>query len=267
MLARILTTLVGLPFVAVAVWQGGWWWAALLAAAGALATHEYMRVVQPDAPACRTLAVMASAALPVVARVAGLGGAFVVVVLAGLVAWVLHLRGPDNAAAERGVGDVYASVLLPGGGIVALAVLRELQCGLDWTVLVVATTWTADTGGFLLGRAWGRHRICPRISPNKSWEGLAGGAIAAALVGIALYVAGLSRLTGTDHAIVVVVAAFVGPLGDFSKSMVKRAHGIKDFGRLLPGHGGLLDRIDALVFAAPCVLLWALWLRPPVAAG
>ena len=166
------------------------------------------------------------------------------------------------------MGDVLVAVLLPAGGLVALAVLRRSPHGLDWVVLVLAATAAADTGAFLVGRAWGRHRLCPRISPGKSWEGLLGGALAAAVTLSALRIVDVLGLSWVDHAVVTAIAAFIGPLGDLSKSMVKRAHGIKDFGRLLPGHGGMLDRIDALVFTAPCVLAWTLWLRPfmPVSA-
>jgi len=268
--ARVATAVVGLPLVALLVWQGGPAWLALLALAAGTATHEYSRTVQPDARAQRWLAVSTSASLPVVVGLGGgdaMGRAFLLLVLAGLLAWVLHLRGHDNAAAERGVGDVLVAVLLPAGGLVALAVLRQSQHGLDWVVLVLAATAAADTGALLVGRAWGRHRLCPRISPGKSWEGLLGGALAAAVTLSALRLADVLGLSWVDHAVVAAITGFIGPLGDLSKSMVKRAHGLKDFGRLLPGHGGMLDRIDALVFNAPCVLAWMLWLRPFVPAS
>lgn len=224
----------------------------------------------PGARACIALAIMTSASLPLVAGAGGgdaLGRAFGSMVIAAMVAWVLHVRADDHAAAERDVGNVLAAVSLPAGGLVALAVLRALPLGLDWIALVLAATWAADVGAFFVGRAFGSHRLCPRISPGKTWEGLLGGAIAALLAAVALRIAGLGGLSWIDHAVVAAVAAIVGPLGDLSKSMVKRAHHIKDFGRLLPGHGGVLDRIDALVFNAPCVMVWALWLRPLVHVG
>lgn len=183
-----------------------------------------------------------------------------------MVAWALHLRPGDNAAAERDVGNVLAAVTFPAGGLVALAVLRGLPFGREWILLVLAATWAADTGAYFVGRARGRHFLCPRISPRKTWEGLVGGASAAFVAALAARFAGARGLAWIDHVVIATIAAFIGPLGDLSKSMVKRAHGLENFGRLLPGHGGVLDRIDALVFNAPCVLVWALWLRPVMLA-
>lgn len=265
LVARILTAAIGLPIVGVAVWHGGATWAVLLAAASAIATDEYVRLVEPRVRGVRALAIAASATLPWIAVESGadaLANVCLALLLVHALAWMLHLRGPDNAAAEHGVGSLLAGVLLPAGGLVALAVLRGRPEGLDWIVLLLAVTWSADTGAFAVGKACGRHRMCPRISPGKSWEGWLGGAAAAAVVGVGLRALGVGSLTWIDHVLVVLVAVLVGPLGDLCKSMVKRAHDVKDFGRILPGHGGVLDRIDALVFNAPCVLAWVQWLRP-----
>jgi phosphatidate cytidylyltransferase len=113
-----------------------------------------------------------------------------------------------------------------------------------------------------VGKPFGRHRLLPRVSPHKSWEGIAGGILGSLLAIGVVASTMLDGLTSLDVLVVLAITSIAGPLGDLSQSMVKRAHGLEDFGRLLPGHGGVLDRIDALLFNAPLLLLWVGWLRP-----
>jgi phosphatidate cytidylyltransferase len=153
------------------------------------------------------------------------------------------------------VGFLAASVIrlraLGGGGGV----------GFGWVVLAFAVTWGNDTFAYFAGLAFGRHRLYERISPKKSWEGAVGG-VAGALVGAFLVRALLLPEVGVATALAAALGgSVVGPLGDLSESMVKRAAGVKDSGKLIPGHGGVLDRIDALLFVAPWVYACALYLR------
>jgi phosphatidate cytidylyltransferase len=114
----------------------------------------------------------------------------------------------------------------------------------------IALIWTNDTGAYLVGKPWGKHKLLPRISPGKSWEGLLGGVVLASLV------SGL--LIGWSHAWIGGVLGLVATAGDLLESSWKRGHGIKDSGSILPGHGGVLDRFDGFVFAVP---LFALLIR------
>jgi phosphatidate cytidylyltransferase len=151
---------------------------------------------------------------------------------------------------------------------VSIVVLAWLYCGLliatlvavrvhfdvPWVILAFVVAWANDTAAYFAGHSLGRHQLFPRISPKKTWEGFAGG-ILGSVVG-ALVVLWLLHPTGLGAGGAVVVglgAAVVGPLGDLAESMVKRAAGVKDSGRTIPGHGGLLDRIDALLFVAPWI--------------
>jgi len=150
------------------------------------------------------------------------------------------------------LGAVYPGLLLA-----ALVPLRQLPRGEWWILLAIVVTWLNDTFAYFVGRAFGRRKLYERISPSKTWEGAAGGAagsIAGALVIRSLW---LPVIPFWGAALIGAGAAVLGPLGDLSESMLKRAFGAKDSGRLLPGHGGLLDRIDALLFNAPFVLLCA----------
>jgi phosphatidate cytidylyltransferase len=124
-------------------------------------------------------------------------------------------------------------------------------------VLCLTVTWLNDTGAYFAGRAFGRHKLYPRISPSKTWEGWGGGLIASVGGAVAVKLLFLPELPVWVAAAVGVGAGILGPLGDLSESMLKRAFGRKDSSHLLPGHGGILDRIDALLFNAPFVWLCA----------
>ena len=122
--------------------------------------------------------------------------------------------------------------------------------GIAFLLAAVIVTVADDVASLLVGSAMGRHQLAPSISPNKSWEGLIGGAVAAILVSV-IVVHFIHPWTISKAAVYGVVVAIVAPLGDLSQSMVKRHLGIKDMGRLLPGHGGVLDRFDGLLFVLP----------------
>lgn len=264
MAMRLGSSLVALPVLLGALWAGGWWFGALAALGATLGTNEYLRVVYPRPLTLRALAMTTSATLPLLTtlRSDGLALAFVVVVIASMIAWTAHLRWRDNAAAEHGIGHLLASVLLPAGGLAALGMLRAGPDGLGWAALALLATVANDSMALLVGRTLGRHRLLPRVSPYKSWEGLAGGLVGSLLAVGAIAMTLLGDIGVLDMLVAATITSAAGPLGDLSKSMIKRAHGLDDFGTLLPGHGGVLDRIDALVFNAPLLLLWVGWLRP-----
>jgi phosphatidate cytidylyltransferase len=117
--------------------------------------------------------------------------------------------------------------------------------------------WSNDTGAYLAGKSFGKHKLFERISPNKTWEGFVGGLILALFVGfnLAQYFGGLERW---QWAVMAVIIAVFGTLGDLVESMLKRTLGVKDSGNILPGHGGLMDRFDGLLLAAPLVFLFLL---------
>lgn len=147
------------------------------------------------------------------------------------------------------------------GLLVAALVAVRIRFGVGWVILAFVVTWANDTCAYFAGHAFGRHRLFERISPKKTWEGFAGGVLGS--VAGALVVRALLLQASLEPGAAIVVglgAAVLGPLGDLAESMVKRAAGVKDSGRTIPGHGGLLDRIDALLFVAPWVYAVAGWL-------
>jgi phosphatidate cytidylyltransferase len=133
----------------------------------------------------------------------------------------------------------------------------QLPQGVHWILLTIAVTALGDTAAYYVGSLWGRHKLLPKVSPNKTVEGaaagLAGNVAGALMYGWLFFPTWLS-FAGLPLALLVGVA---GQLGDLSESMLKRGAGVKDSGQLLPGHGGVLDRLDSLLFAAPVVFYWA----------
>lgn len=209
--------------------------------------------------------VLAAAARPVdvgvllTVAVLGIAGALLADAAGLLAALVLLpvlalLRGVQRGGGS-GTLEVAARTVLLGMWVVGLGghavLLRGSTAGAAGLVAVVAAVAVSDTAAYAVGSAVGRRPLAPRLSPNKTWEGVVGGLVAAGAVGAwALPALGLSggALGGTVIAVTVAVA---GTLGDLVESMIKRDVGVKDLGRLLPGHGGVLDRVDALLFALP----------------
>ncbi len=126
--------------------------------------------------------------------------------------------------------------------------------GMAWVLAVVLSTWAGDSAAYLAGRAFGQHKLAPAVSPGKTIEGALGGLLAAMMVSAAVF--GLSgALPAWAGALVGAGIGVCGQLGDLSESFLKRQAGVKDSGDLIPGHGGMLDRVDALLFAFPAALL------------
>lgn len=150
-------------------------------------------------------------------------------------------------------------VLVPTG--VAMAHLRQLG---PWLLLAaMSTVWMADIAAYFVGRAWGRHKLAPTISPGKSWEGAFGAAVAVPLYGLGLSLAAVPhRMPAFWYAglgVALLGYTAISVIGDLFESLLKRKVGIKDSGALLPGHGGILDRIDSLTSTLPLAGLLALW--------
>jgi phosphatidate cytidylyltransferase len=161
-------------------------------------------------------------------------------------------RGPSPASDIA--WSILALVWIGGGGAAAASMLT-LDSGLNLLIAHVLVIALDDTGAYFVGVRWGRTRMAPSISPGKSWEGFAGGLVAA-LIGGAAAGSILGELGITHGLALGAINGLLAPVGDLAESMAKRELGIKDSGRLLPGHGGFLDRLDAIIFCTPAVLLY-----------
>lgn len=199
------------------------------------AARQGLRSLEFELPAVLTLLVIASLTVELALRdrapIKNLGATFLGAVYVG---WLFS----------------YLIALRSLGGTVRVSVIDgELPLG-AWLVLyVVFVAWASDTGGYFIGRKFGRHKLAPVLSPGKSWEGLTAGVVTAVVMSVLM--GGLIAWPWWQTVLVGIGIALVGVVGDLAESSMKRDIGIKDFGTVLPGHGGILDRFDSLLFAAP----------------
>ncbi|MFH1728940.1 MAG: phosphatidate cytidylyltransferase [Pseudomonadota bacterium] len=149
-------------------------------------------------------------------------------------------------------GFVYVALLFG-----SISHIRYLENGLQFIFLLLIIVWLTDTGAHFVGcYLVGKIKLHPMVSPNKTWEGAIGGFIAAIASAIAFKVVFFSALSLKHAIILATICSVFGQFGDLSESFIKRVYGVKDSGNILPGHGGFLDRIDSLVFAAPCMYVY-----------
>jgi phosphatidate cytidylyltransferase len=260
---RIASGVVALPLLGLLVfWRQTLPFVLLALAAVAVGLTELGRLTIPDAPArARVVLVLLGTAFAAgVCFRPGLAlvWAMAAVVLLGIDVLTSHgeLRGAVTRLALSAFGIFYV-----GGLLAAMPLLRQLDHGSLWVTTAVAVTFVNDTGAYLAGRTLGRHKLAPAISPGKTVEGFIGGL--AAGIGF-MFVARATYfppLTVTDVVAIGVAAGVLGPAGDLLESLIKRAAGAKDSGRLIPGHGGILDRIDALLFVGAYVYIHARYLH------
>jgi phosphatidate cytidylyltransferase len=173
--------------------------------------------------------------------------------------WALFLRS-EHPTVDWGM--TVASALYLGFMLSHFVTLRQRPNGLQWLILAFAVTWAIDAAAFFSGRLFGRHTWWPRLSPKKTWEGLIGGSIAGIVTAMAAgyYLVGLGLLPGLMLGI---LAAVFAPAGDLAVSLFKRTAGAKDTGQIIPGHGGMLDRLDSLLFVVPLVTYFAVVVAGP----
>jgi phosphatidate cytidylyltransferase len=157
-----------------------------------------------------------------------------------------------------GFGVFYVAWLL--GHMITL---RQFTEGPFLIFFLFLVTWANDTGAYYVGTLWGRRPLAPRISPRKTWEGAAGGLLGSVLAALACRAWFLDSLSTGEALGAGVLIGLTAPLGDLAESILKRSAGVKDSGTILPGHGGLLDRIDSLIFTTPAFYYYLLAMRTP----
>ena len=246
---RVASATVLVPAVLGAVWFSDmpglrWLFLVLVAVAVALLAIEWGAMTAPTAPirvsTALTVAILAAAFLahqkqmPLAWTAAGLGA-----VAAALVA-----RGVSERPMNAAFGVIYLAI-----PVVCLVWLRGMPEGRQWTILLFAVAWAADIAAFAVGSALKGPKLWPKFSPNKTWSGFIGGLVAAAGAGAAMAAFSAIVLSVPAGALIGLLGGLATMAGDLWESMLKRRFGVKDSGDLIPGHGGLLDRVDGLMFA------------------
>jgi phosphatidate cytidylyltransferase len=249
LVSRVVVAVVGLPVVLGIVYLGGWWLFGLAAIAAVLALHEYSLMIRSLRPLI--LAAMAGSLASLLgAQLGGLewivAGFLATIPLAFFLHWIASTRQSATVA----ISSTVLGAAWIGLGLAHLLLLRAIPFNGRLAIFtVLLAIFAGDIAAFFAGRLLGRHRMAPAISPGKTWEGFVAGTAATVFVAfVALYKQDYVSIG--DSLILGAVIAVAGPVGDLFESALKRDMQVKDSGRILGGHGGVLDRLDAPLFAA-----------------
>jgi len=245
---RVLTALALIPIVVyVVLWANLWIFLAVLFSVAFLCYREYDGIAAAYGFGAPGLAGAAAGYLLFAWR----GDAWLYLVIVTLVAFVVVMRMDDLGKALPRASLLVAGVIYVFGSWKCAIPLRDLNP--HWLMYGLMLNWVADSGAYFVGRKFGRHKLAPRVSPNKSWEGAIASVLTAVLIGGA-YLLKFVPGVGIVHAIGITVAANIaGQVGDLAESAMKRGAGVKDSGTILPGHGGFLDRVDSTLFSLPVI--------------
>jgi phosphatidate cytidylyltransferase len=273
---RVLAALVLTPFaIAAMLWLPTAWLLALVAVVFLAGLWEWFKLADVDDTLARTILLVVNLALMVAivwaSRLPGGGLSYVLFKLATMIGVIWWLLAALWLSRYRFASDhdTHARVFKLAAGTLAIIpawsaaawIHGDSDHGHGWLFVAVALVWAADSGAYFVGRHYGKRKLSPRISPNKTVEGLAGGLVAGVAVALAfapLVGASMSQLPAV--ALVAVVAVAFSVVGDLFESLLKRHVGAKDSGDLIPGHGGILDRIDGVIAALPIFALGKAWL-------
>ena len=259
LLTRTISAIVLLPLVLAAIYVGGDLFFVLVALVLGLATFEFVRLMERGD--FRPALVFSWGFVGIGVLIArDPDGAWLQPAMAGLLGgalvWQIMQRERSAPTADWAltvVGGLYIGWM--GGHLVAL---RQAPDGMQWLLLALVITWSADTGAYFVGSTWGRRKLAPRLSPGKTIEGTIGGWLTGVIVGgLATGLLGLGIVHGLGLGALIGVAS---PLGDLGISMMKRQVGAKDSGHLIPGHGGMLDRIDSILFTVVVGHYYVQWI-------
>ena len=268
MSTRLASAAVGLPILLGAVWFGSFWFAGIVFVAAAIAVLELTRLSRlwgdnfhPAFPLILTMLML----VPGLSRALGRspdGSSFFLdiaaIVLCPLAGWVL------GSSRKLRMFDSLPVMILRIGIYLGLSLyfalqIRFLEDGREWTLLLLLVVFATDTSAYLVGRAIGRTPLAPTISPNKTREGAVAGLVGAVAASVlANNLLGLDAIMWEAAALGVMIGV-LGQLGDLAESRLKRKAEVKDSGWLIPGHGGILDRLDSILFALPATHLFIIW--------
>lgn len=262
---RIATVLVILPVGLLFIHLGGMAFSLLVAIVLSICAFEYVRLFQMSkfSPSM-ALCIVGTFALALHRAILGFNGVdalFSLLILAAITFYmIMYERGQDTAATDFGI--TLGGIFYIGWIGSYLISLRNLPAGEWWFLLALPIVWLTDTGAYLIGSRFGRHQILPRLSPKKSWEGYLGGIAFGVLGGLglsALWAQMTPAVTLERGLLLSLAVSVLTILGDTAESMIKRQAGAKDSGSILPGHGGMFDRIDSWIWAGVIAYYIAIW--------
>ncbi len=257
---RLITSLLGLPLLITVVWfdRPLPWFTVFIAIWGLMAAYEFYRLVGVSGIRSLTVFGLLFTLLIIISPHCPSPFAAPLLVTLAIVlplVWLVlrqRVEGAFTGWAWMVAGFLYV------GWMLSLLIALRLEAGRNWVLFAFFTTFGSDSAAYFIGRVLGRHRLAPRISPQKSWEGTVGGVLGAAAVSLLFTLSTPLQITlgiGQGIFLALLVSIF-GQIGDLAESLLKRNIGVKESGTVLPGHGGFLDRMDSVVFAGVTVYLY-----------
>ncbi len=262
---RVITALVGLPLLIAIVGFGGeLGFTILVAIWGLLAVFEFYRMVAASKVSPLTYFGLIWTLLFILSPHFDYDPLIPILLTSAVILsliWLLLRRQKEGAF--TGWSWTMGGILYIGWLLSYFVALRGLDDGRNWVFLALFTTFASDTAAFFVGRAWGKHHLAPHISPGKTWEGAIAGVCGAIIVSLLFTISTPLHLPLTYWQAILLglLVSVFGQLGDLVESLLKRNMGVKESGKLIPGHGGVLDRIDSVVFAGIVVYYYALSLN------
>jgi len=270
---RIITSLWFVPLLVIVVWFGGEpGFTILMVVFGILAALEFYRMVAISKAPPLTYFGLVWTALLILSRNSELLPALesylkpvpvtpflLTAAVVPPLLWLLSRRQKEGAFTSW--AWTIAGILYVGWLLSYLVALRGLDAGRNWVFFALFVTWVSDTTAFFIGRRFGRHKMAPNISPGKTWEGAMGGILGAIIMSILFFTPTPFHLPLIywQAILLSVLVSIFGQVGDLVESLLKRSMGVKDSGKLMPGHGGILDRMDSVVFAGMVVYYYVIW--------
>jgi phosphatidate cytidylyltransferase len=245
---RVLTAAILIPIVGwVVLWANFWIFLAVLATVACLCYREYSGIAEAYGFGAPGPVGYGAGLLLVVWE----GDAWWPVVIAALIALTLVMRSPELRQALPRAALLVTGIVYIFGCWKCAIPLRDRSP--HWLMFALLLNWAGDAGAYYIGRRFGRHKMAPRVSPQKSWEGAAASVVTAVLVAGAYLIRFVPGVSIAAAIGLTAAANAAGQVGDLAESAIKRGAGVKDSGGILPGHGGFLDRVDSTLFALPVV--------------
>jgi phosphatidate cytidylyltransferase len=262
---RLATAVVMIPILLALIYVGpAWGWLAFITVAAGVGGYELFGMVSPDDLVARVGGIVLTCAVTLglwfgIDKPAILATVLLLVPFLSVLLVLWRLGDMSTAALRVAMGTF--GPLWVGAGLGAVALLRKVggDHGSSYVVMCLGLAWIGDTGGYFAGRAFGKHKLYEAVSPKKTVEGAIGGVASTVAFAVGVAMVLIHTLPIRDAVILGALGSVCGVFGDLGESVLKRSVGVKDSGGIVPGHGGILDRIDALLITGPLTLLYLVW--------
>ncbi len=263
---RLATAVVAIPLLFLLLFFGQpWWWLAFLLVIAVIGARELFGMTHPGDEVARACGVLLTWAVVLSFWFGARDDMRILLTTVAVLPFasvLLSLWRLDDIkdSAMRMAASTFGPLWLGSGlGAIALVRVKGGEFGSAYVIFVLVLAWASDTGGYFAGRAFGKNKLYEKVSPKKTVEGAIGGVVATVGFSLGARALILQAVSIRDAVILGVLGSVMGMLGDLGESLLKRSTGVKDSGGIVPGHGGILDRIDAVLITAPLVLVYLLW--------